>query len=221
MPNDYMDKLPPVKLPTWLSEKWVLAIWIASFSILMILSCFVFIPVAVTMTDTGGNCLLYADSRGFGPKPVCSYCVAVVVKFLCFCGLRLALLVLKLTKFASKISKVAMWFSIWGVHIALFCLDVLLAIFLLVTSCLLSTGLSMTCQNLFQGRQMCSSDYGVELPNGDVITFYEDLSMAEGAAWMTLVYWLIVVVVETLILWKNETFVNTVEQVRSFEILHM
>ncbi|CAG5134527.1 unnamed protein product [Candidula unifasciata] len=217
MANNCTDKLPPIKLPSWLSEKWVMSMWIGSFSILVILSCFIFIPVAITMTDTDGNCLLYADSREFGALSVCSYCVAIAVIFLSVCCLRLTLLILKLTRFSSKIEEAALWFSIWGVHIAIFGLDLLLVLLLLVSSCLLSAGLSRMCEDLFKGRTLCASEYGIELSNGDILkTFYLDLTMAEGAAWMTFVYWSMIVALESLILWKNETIVNTANQVLSF-----
>uniref|UniRef100_A0A2C9L6C0 Uncharacterized protein n=1 Tax=Biomphalaria glabrata TaxID=6526 RepID=A0A2C9L6C0_BIOGL len=195
------------KIPRQLSEKCVLVIWIACFGVLIILSFFIFVPVAVTMENAGNNCFLYSDSRGFGEYSVCSYCVASAVCFLCLCGLRLIVLVIKIMRYSSSISdRIYECFSVWGVHMTIFILDLLMVILLLVTAALISAGLARICE-LFQDKVSCSSSYGVELPNGEVdTTFYHALRFSEISAWFTFCFWLAVVGVEAYIGWKKGSF---------------
>ncbi|CAL1533886.1 unnamed protein product [Lymnaea stagnalis] len=209
------EKQAPVSIPTCFSEKRVLVVWIACFGILIVLSFFVFVPVAVSMENAGNNCYLYSDSKGFGTLSVCSYCVASAIIFLCLCGLRLLILVIKVTRFSSKLSdKVYEWVSVWGVHLIIFILDLMMLILILVTACLISAGLSKICE-LYDGRDKCSSSKGVELPNGENGSFYKALSFSEASAWFTFCFWLLVIVAETYIGWKSGSFSELVTKVRS------
>lgn len=209
------EKQAPVSIPTWFSEKRVLVVWIACFGILIVLSFFVFVPVAVSMENAGNNCYLYSDSKGFGTLSVCSYCVASAIIFLCLCGLRLFILVIKVTRFSSKLSdKVYEWVSVWGVHLIIFILDLMMLILLLVTACLISVGLAKICE-LYDGRDRCSSEIGVELPNGQIGSFYKALSFSEASAWFTFCFWLLVIVAETYIGWKSGSFTELIDKVKS------
>ncbi|KAH9509254.1 hypothetical protein Btru_046593 [Bulinus truncatus] len=209
---------PTIKIPGWVSEKCMLVVWIACFGVLIILSFFVFVPVAVTMENAGNNCFLYSDRQGFGALSVCSYCVASAVIFLCLCGLRLIVLIIKITRYSNKVSdRIYDFVSVWGVHMAIFILDVLMVILLLVTACLISVGLAKICE-MFENKVSCSTEYGIELPGGEVdTTFYKALKFSEGSAWFTFCFWLLVVAAEMYMGWKKGSFTELVSRVKSLK----
>ncbi|XP_059178167.1 uncharacterized protein LOC131957390 [Physella acuta] len=205
-----------VKYDEHKQSKWVLVGWIACFGMLIILSFFIFVPVAVTMENAGNSCFLYADENGFGALSVCSYCVASAIIFLCICGIRLVVLVIKVTQYTCKLTdQVYSWINVWGIHLFIFILDVLLVVLLLVTACLISVGLSEICTDLFGNREKCSSD-GVDLPNGKTdTTFYKALSFSEGSAWFTFCFWLLVVWGEVFMMWRNGFLSKLTQQMRN------
>ncbi|GFO16922.1 transmembrane protein 179b [Plakobranchus ocellatus] len=206
----------PSILPDWLGERPVSIIGMVCFALLIVLCFFILVPIAISMKDADDNCFLFADSSGFGAASICEYILACAIMLLILCVIRILLLLYKVgNKRISIVSTVAGWFSLYGVHLAILFLDVILLILLLITASMISGGLYHLCNSLFGNRSECAAHDGITLPNDRVNrSFYKTLTFAEGSAWAAFLIWLLVVVYELIIGWRKGTLQPVLSKIK-------
>ncbi|RUS78492.1 hypothetical protein EGW08_013739 [Elysia chlorotica] len=206
----------PTFYPNWANKKLVHIVGIACCAA-VVLGCFcIFIPISVVMHQSEGNCLLYSDTLGYGLLTNCHFVIAITVILLVLCAVRLGVyLYTYLEKEENEVvDKLTSVFSLFGLPLATAILDLLLLFLLLVVACIISVGTAHFCNSLFGSRSACADSNGVFLPSERVNTsFYTALSIAEGAAWICFVIWLLIVACEVYVAWKKETFVPLVTKI--------
>lgn len=215
------EESAPSFYPDWAKEaKKVLIAGMICCGVLIIICFFIFIPLAVTMYQTDGNCFLYADTYGYGAGSICDYCIAMAVIFLILCAFRLLLLVYKFFELPEQpiVDKVSKWYSLYGVHLVVLAIDVLLLILLLVMACIVSVGKAHLCSSLFGSQSKCSEHDGVILPTERVnMSFYTALTVSEAASWIGFLLWFAIVIWESYVAWKKDTLKPFISKFRREE----
>ncbi|KAK3745464.1 hypothetical protein RRG08_046122 [Elysia crispata] len=212
------DDAVPEFYPDWATERRVSIFGMICCAALIFISFFIFVPISILMETTGGYCLLYADTYGYGASSICRFTISCSVILLIICVLRLGIYAYKFFNLKENyfINALASWFSLYGVHIVVVIVDTILLLLLLVTACLVSAGTSHLCNSMFGNRNKCFfNNFGVILPDEMVNqSFKKALAIAEGAVWLLFVLWLLVVIFEVVVAYKKKTYKPLLERIR-------
>ncbi|XP_076443015.1 uncharacterized protein LOC143281652 [Babylonia areolata] len=171
--------------------------------ILFVLGLHILIGVATSSTEAGGYCLLYADHTGYGPGSVCGYIYTVAVLFqLLFCLTRAVCVAVILTGVLKKEEQLSSRHVMIGCTVT----DVTACLLTLVTGGLVSHGLRVMCTGIFHpySDRCGSSDFYSSSTNSFVTHYYTRLNIAQVTAWLSLIVWILLVVVDVILLSRTE-----------------
>nr|KAG5712004.1 hypothetical protein BaRGS_026445 [Batillaria attramentaria] len=194
---------------------------VAVYSLIVLSSFFVIIPMGLLQTNFDNNCLLYADVAyeydntshpyvyfkiRFGPASVCEYSLGLSALFSLIYPLAMIggyLFIYVKDKGENKRDLAQLAFL---VHILV---EVVVSLFMLVSACTISAGFTDLCDDITntgvaQYRvDSCSDAQNFHDWRGyDGSNFHECLSVATAGSWFQFVFWLLLAVFGVWKLWR-------------------
>lgn len=172
--------------------------------VLEVLGLVVIAPLVLISVVTDGRCLLYMSAKDMTASVIpCSYVVAVTVMLqIIYCTLRSVFLLLQLLRVINKnLLPLRTTVITWTV------VDLLCLLLILAAAGVLSSGFNKLCNFI---DSMENSACGEEYPfpaHTDILwdrNYYQRLSMAEVAAWVSVVVWMLLVGTDILSCFAQE-----------------
>ncbi|KAK6182858.1 hypothetical protein SNE40_010447 [Patella caerulea] len=181
-------------------ERLFLVIRTALYALIFLLGMFIFSPLSLQMNVHDGNCILYAERNSDYPsKSNCNFCIAIGVLF-CFIygGLMTIIGALRLLEIISDSEKFKGVLFIVNVVV-----DAVSMFLVLVTASILSAGLKAVCDSFTPVGYHCRDIFLIVNSSGEHDTFYNNLAIAEGGAWICFIAWIVQTVLGVFIMYRN------------------
>lgn len=185
-------------------------------ALLVALAFLIVIPIAVLQVSLDGQCLLYADSRDYGPKSACGYSIAVATLFQFLYGIARAALTLLIL--LGVLTKEVM--SLKRFTIPCTIADVIACLLTLVSGGVISHGFSVMCSKIFFPQSDRCGTVGIYMaaPDSFLENYYQCLNVAEIGVWPSWVLWILLVVVDVLTVHKAGLLQNLPFSLPSFTL---
>nr|KAG5712007.1 hypothetical protein BaRGS_026448 [Batillaria attramentaria] len=146
-------------------------------ALLVFMALLIVVPLAIVQASVDGECLLYADTREYGPRSVCGYPIAIATIFqICYCIARFILTLLILLGVLTVEVLSPKRFTL-PCAIA----DVIVCLLTLVSAGIISHGFSVMCSNIFYPKSDRCGTVGIYIAATDSFleNYYQRLNVAE------------------------------------------